>query len=130
MSLTSSFNERAKYQYLLQLSNEQVRALKLGDMPTFDRILAAKRAIIDSLVDMKNLVRNDPTLRTVVEQIVQNDHIAERLIYRKMGRIRRELSEIHQFKKARRAYGRNSAKIKPGGFIVDENTPRFLDKAS
>jgi hypothetical protein len=129
MALTSTFNERTKYEYLLQLSHEQVRALKLGDIPTFDRILAAKRAIIDTLVDMKNLVRNDPTVRTVVEQIVQNDHTAERLLYRKIGYIRRQLSEIHQFKKARRAYGR-TIRAKTVPFGVDENTPRFLDKAS
>jgi len=130
MSLTSAFNERAKYNYLLQLSSEQIRALKLGDMPTFDRILAAKRAIIDSLIDAKNLVNSDSALRTMVEQIVQNDKTAERLLYRKVGYIRRQLSEINQFKKARRAYGRNSAKINPGPFVIDENTPRFFDKAS
>lgn len=130
MSLSSATNERAKYNYLLRLSGEQVRALKLGDIATFDRILAAKRAIIESLVDGRNMVKNDPTLMTMVQQIQENDRTAEKLLYRKIGYIRRQLSEIHQFKQARRAYGKNSAKMNRTPFGVDENTPRFFDKAS
>lgn len=130
MSLTSTLNERAKYNYLLQLSGEQIRALKLGDMATFDRILSAKRAIIESLVDGRSMVKNDPTLLGIVQQIQENDRAAEKLLYRKIGYIRRQLSEIHEYKKARRAYGRSSTRISRGPFIVDENTPRFFDKAS
>lgn len=130
MSLTSTVNERAKYNYLLQLSGEQIRALKLGDMPTFDRILSAKKAIIESLVDGRSMVKNDPTLMGVVQQIQENDRAAEKLLYRKIGHIRRQLSEIHEYKRARRAYGRSSTPINRNRFVVDENTPRFFDKAS
>jgi len=130
MSAASTLNERAKYTYLLHLSNEQVRALKLGDIPTFDRILAAKRAIIESLVEARNMVKNDPSLMTVVDQIRLNDQAAEKLLYRKIGYIRRQLTDIHQFTRARRAYGRNSARITTAPFVIDEDTPRFFDKAS
>ncbi len=128
MSLASQSTERAKYGYLLQLASDQVRALEEEDIFGFDRILKAKSVLIESLVDARNLVAGDPILRKQVAQIQELDKTAQRLLYRKMGRIMREMSEIQQFKKAKRAYARPSAPANVTRFRPDEAT--FLDRRS
>ena len=125
MSTTHYLSERAKYSYILQLSKDQIRALEMNDMAAFDKILAAKRTIINSLTDARSLVANDPTLMTVVEQIKDSDKLTERLLYRRVGEIRRKMDEIQQFQMARRAYKKIGRKSP--SFVTSNETPMVVD---
>lgn len=130
MSNAAGNTDRAKLTYLLNLSQEQVQALGCDDMFAFDRILAAKRTVIESLNDARGLLAADPTLASVVTRIQDADKMAQRLLYRKVGRIMREMNELNQQKKARGAY-RNATgdeAARPIGFLPD--TPSYLDTKS
>jgi hypothetical protein len=130
MSLMTGNAERAKFGYLLELSQEQIKALESEDMFAFDRILAAKGAIIESLRDTRSLMAADPTLAGVVTRIQDADKLAQRLLYRKVGRIMREMNELNQQTKARSAYQatRPLVKSRPLGFLPD--TPSYMDTKS
>ena len=128
MSLATKSTECAKYGYLLQLARDQIKALESEDMFAFDRILDAKRALIESLVDGSTMLANDPVLRTQVAQIQEMDKTAQRLLYRKVGRIMREMAELQQFKKAKRAYARPSGVATVQHFRPAESG--FLDQRS
>ena len=128
MSLATNSAERAKYGYLLQLAREQIQALESDDLFAFDRILAAKRALIESLRDARALVASDPVLGKQVTQIQEMDAAAQRLLYRKVGKIMREMSELQQFKKARRAYA--PAAPRPARLRLAPDSPSLLDRRS
>jgi len=130
MSLATGGTERAKFGYLLDLSREQIQALECDDMFAFDRILAAKRTLIESLRDARGVFAADPTLASVVTQIQDADKMAQKLLYRKVGRIMREMNELNQQKKARGAYRTTPSRegTKPLGFLPD--TPSYLDVKS
>ena len=134
MSTTAGSAERAKFGYLLDLSREQVQALECEDMFAFDRILAAKKTVIESLQDPRGTLAADPTLLSVVTRIQDADKMAQRLLYRKVGRVMREMNELNQQKKARGAYGyagafaARRAASKPIGFLPD--TSSYLDTKS
>ncbi len=126
MSLASASTERAKYGYLLQLAREQIQALETEDLFAFDRILSAKKTLIESLVDGRAMMASDPTLRSVVTQVQDLDKTAQRLLYRKVGKIMREMAEIQQFKKARRAYGPRLPLTSPSSWTNAPNGERFF----
>lgn len=130
MSTAAGNTERAKFGYLLDLSQEQIQALECDDLFAFDRILAAKKTVIESMHNAQAVMAADPTLASVVTRIQDADKMAQRLLYRKVGRIMREMNELNQQKKARGAYrstpGRMAAK--PVGFLPD--TPSYLDMKS
>ncbi len=128
MSTLSYINERAKYNYILSLSKNQIRALELNDMAGFSKILAAKHTLISSLRDGKKLLELDPTLQTVVNQINDSEKMTEKLLYRRLGHIRRQLSEIQEFNLARRAYKKISRKVP--SFVMTSDTPMMLDQRS
>lgn len=130
MSLTAHTTERAKFGYLLQLAHEQIKALEMDDMNAFDRILAAKRALINGLTNARSLVEADQTLEGVIIQIQECDQAAQRLLYRKTGRIMRELSELQQAKKARRAYYKSAQAAPRRAYPFQPDTPRFIDQKS
>ena len=100
MSLASGSAERAKYGYLLQLAREQIQALETDDLFAFDRILAAKRTLIESLVDGRTLVAADPVLRTLVTD-PGTGRGGSAPAYRKVAGIMRGMEEMQQFKGAR-----------------------------
>ncbi len=129
MSLATKGTERAKYGYLLQLAQDQVKALEAEDMFGFDRILSAKRVLIESLVDARALITGDPVLSKQVTQIQELDKTAQRLLYRKVGRIMREMSELQQYKKARHAYAPPVAAA-PTVMRLRPDESRFLDRRS
>ncbi len=104
MSLAGAGSDREKFDFLLQLSQEQVRALEADDMSRFDHILAAKNAIITSFQDARSLAASDSALAGVILHIQDADKTAQRLLYRKTGRIMRQLTEIGQQRRARSAY--------------------------
>ena len=125
MSLAGLSGDREKFDLLLRLSLEQVRALEADDMNAFDHILAAKDAVIASFQDARALVAADSTLANVISHIQDADKSAQRLLYRKTGRIMRQLTEIGQQKRARFAYQ------SPGGVRADAPPPaasRFVDR--
>lgn len=130
MSLTSAGSERDKFGYLLQLAQEQIKALEADDMYAFDRILAARGAIIDSFIDARGLVESDPALQTQAAQIQECDRSAQRLLYRKVGRIMRAMSELQQAKLARRAYFQGARTPAPGAFEFKPEAARFVDQQS
>ena len=80
----------------LQFAQEQIKALEADDMYAFDQILAARRTILDSLVDVRAQVAADPALQTLATRIQECDRSAQRLLYRKVGGIMRSLSELQQ----------------------------------
>lgn len=134
MSAATGNTERAKFGYLLDLSYQQVHALECEDMFAFDRILAAKKTVIESMKDPRGVLAADPTLASVVTRIQDADKMAQRLLFRMVGRIMREMNELNQQKKARGAYGgqgKNAAwraAAKPIGLLPD--TPSYLDTKS
>jgi len=125
MSLSMTGSDRDKFFYLLQLSSEQIRALEADDMFAFDRILAAKDAVIASFHDARAMAASDASLGTVIQQIQDADQAAQRLLYRKTGRIMRELTEIRRQHKARQAY--QAPQSAPSG-ASPTDTPRFVDR--
>jgi len=126
MSLITGNSERAKFGYLRELALEQITALETDDLIAFDRILGAKRSIIESMRDTPSLLAADPTLLGVVTQIQDADKMAHKLLYRKVGRIMREMDALNRQKKARGAYGVDRAAAKRTiGFLPD--TPSYLD---
>jgi len=129
MTMAAGSTERAKFGYLLDLAQEQIQALESDDMFAFDRILAAKRSLIEGLRDPRGQIAADPTLVGVVSRIQDADKMAQRLLYRKVGRIMREMSELNQRKKTHDAYQSAPTRLaKPLGFLPD--TPSYLDVKS
>ncbi len=127
MSPTATGSDREKFDSLLQLSLEQVRALEADDMNAFDHILAAKNALVGSFQDARALVASDSALAGIIGHIQEADKTAQRLLYHKTGRIMRQLTEIGQQKRARHAYQ------SPGGVRADAPPPdasRFLDRGT
>ena len=83
----------------------------------------------ESLRDARAVLAADPTLHSVVARIQDADKMAQRLLYRKVGRVMRELSELNQQTTARGAYDKTGKKsAKPIGFLPD--TPSYLDTQS
>jgi len=129
MSTAAANTERAKFGYLLELSQEQVQALECDDMFAFDRILAAKRIIIESLTDVRSTMAADPTLTGVVTRIQDADKMAQRLLYRKVGQVMRQMDELNRQEKARGAYQTKAApQRRPLGLLPD--TPSYVDMKS
>lgn len=130
MSLSTANTEHAKFGYLLDLAQEQIQALESDDLFAFDRIIAAKNTLIQSLHDPRSLLASDPTLTSVVTRIQDADKMAQRLLFRKVGRIMREMNEINQYKKARGAYAglKTRQQSHPIGFLPD--TSSYMDVKS
>lgn len=127
MSTAATATERAKLRYILELSQDQIRALESNDLPAFDRILAAKHSLIHGLTDTRHLVASDPTLAAVVTAIREADGMTQRLLYRKVGRLMREMNELNQCKKARGVYASRLSSA-PAGLLPDAS--RFVDMKS
>ncbi len=127
MSTATAATERANLRYILELSQEQVRALESNDLPAFDRILAAKRSLINGLTDARHLVASDPALASVVAAIREADGTTQRLLYRKVGRVMREINELNQYKRARGAY---ACRLAPPPVGLLPNASRFVDMGS
>ncbi len=128
MSLVSQNAERAKFGYLLQLAQDQIQALEADDFFGFDRILAAKAALVTTMTDARAQLAADPSLGKVVTQIGECDKAALRLLYRKTGRLMREMAELQQGSKARRAY---SVPVRHfASPALEPESPRFLDQKS
>ena len=130
MSIGGSLSERAKYTYMLHLCREQIRVVSMGDMLALDRIMLAKKAIIESLNDPQSLMRNDPSVITIIEQIKQAEIESQSALQERMNVVKKKLTEVTKQQGARRAYRRYPASTHRMGFTVDQYTPRFIDRAS
>ncbi|MDQ2686524.1 MAG: hypothetical protein M3Y28_01510 [Armatimonadota bacterium] len=130
VTLVSSDSQRCKFTYLLNLAQEQVRALETDDFNAFDRILAAKKTLIAAFPDAARQIAADPALAGVVRQIQDCDKAAQRLLYARIGRVMRTLSELEQSKKARRAYGKPPASTPTLPWRLAPDTSQFLDQKS
>ena len=128
--LVSGDTQRCKFSYLLHLAQEQVRALEIDDLNAFDRIIAAKDRIIADFPDAGRQVAADPALAGVVRQIQDCDKAAQRLLYGRIGRVMRTLSELEQSKNARRAYGKSPKKAPALPWRLVPHAPQFLDQKS
>ena len=130
MSLTSRNDERAKFASLLKLAHAQIQALESDDMLAFDQILAAKRGLIESLNDARGLLADDPALRSVAARIEDADRMAQRLLYRIVGRIMREMNDLNRQTKARGAYQAADPlpAHRPAGFFPDASS--YMDVKS
>ena len=130
MSLAARNAEHAKFKRLLELAQQQIKALEADDMLAFDEILAAKRLLIESLQDARGMLTADSAVETVVSRIQDADKAAQRLLFHKVGLIMREMNRLNQQEKARGAYRREAlpAPAKPLGFLPD--TPMFMDVRS
>lgn len=127
MSTASAATERAKLTYILDLSRDQIQALEADDFSAFDRILAAKRSLIGGLTETRHLVATDPALASVVTAIRDADGMAQRLLYRKVGRVMREINEMNQYKRARGAY---ASRLSPYPASLSPDASRFMDRKS
>lgn len=119
--------ERDKFYYLLQLCQEQIRALESDDYFAFDRILTAKGTLIATMTQARQTLAADPSLGTVVARIQDCDKGAQRLLYRKVGAIMRELCLIESGSKARAAYG-STLRRRAVPASAPPNAPVFMDK--
>ena len=130
MSLAARNSERTKLKRLLELSQQQIQILEADEMTAFDEILTEKQTLTDSLPDGQAILEADPSLAAIVARIQSADKLAERILYRKVGEIMRELNRVNQQEKARGAYRRENAPApaRPIGFLPD--TPMFMDVRS
>ena len=128
MSLIARSAERAKFQALLGLAEQQIHALEADDMLRFDEILTQKRALIESLVENRRAAADD-VLESLVSRIEDADKAAQRLLFSKAGLIMREMNRVNQQEKARGAYRAEPPPARrPLGFLPD--TPMFIDARS
>ncbi|MDR3707237.1 MAG: hypothetical protein P4L33_02975 [Capsulimonadaceae bacterium] len=130
MAITRNLSERAKYTYLLQLSQEQIRAIERNDMHAFDQILLAKGSIIESLADPAELIKADPSLETIIERLKASEIEAQEKLNVLLNEIKTKLNTAQSYKQARHAY-RRFTPIGTSGydFRLDKTIPRFIDRA-
>lgn len=130
MSLSAHATERDKYYRLLQLSQDQIKALETDDLFEFDRIMQAKDDVIRSFGSTDGLLEADPALSTVCNEIRERDKTAMRLLFDRLGRLKRQISELHRYKTAHSAYVSNARPKNEMERIFAGNAPRFIDKHS
>jgi len=130
MSIAGSLSERAKYTYLLHLCREQIRVVSLGDMMALDRIMLAKKAIIESLHDPQGLMKKDPSVIPVINQIKQAEVESQTILQERINVVKQKLAAVTKQQTARTAYRRYPAGTRKLGFTVDQYTPRYIDRAS
>jgi len=121
--------ERAKFSYLLKLSQEQIRAIEDDDMERVDRILTAKGTLISCLSNAKEASSLDAEIAMLVDQIKVSEEQATQMLEVKLNDIKHELIEIRVKHQARGAYFKFSS-IGPHGydFRRDNTLPRFIDR--
>jgi hypothetical protein len=130
MSLSAYSTEREKYYLLLQLSQEQIKALEMDDLFEFDRIMQAKDDIIRSFGATSGLIDADPALASICSEIQARDTTAMRLLFDRLGKLKRQIAELNQYQTARNAYRSTANVTAPQARIFANNTPRFIDRHS
>ncbi len=131
MSLAVRSAERTALKRLLELAQQQVSLLEADDLTAFDALLAEKWTLTKSLKNGSAILAADPSLETLVVRIQDADKAAQRLLYRKVGQVMREINQVNRQEQARSAYHAPpppSAARKPLGLLPD--TPMFMDVRS
>jgi len=130
MSLAAHTSEREKYYQLLQLAQDQIKALEMDDLFEFDRIVAVKDEVIKSMGDSTGLLDTDPALASVCSEIQDRDKTAMRLLFDRLGRLKRQISELNQYQTARAAYRVSAQQLTEQGRIFANGAPRIVDRKS
>jgi hypothetical protein len=129
MSSNTLTAERDKYYHLLQLARAQVRALEMDEMADFDRIMRDKDIVIRSFGGTQGLVALDPALPEIARQIQNCDTAATRLLYGKLGRIKRRMTDLKQYQAARSAYRTMAGHpADRAASVFAAGVPRFIDR--
>jgi len=95
-----------------------------------DRIMLAKKSIIENLRDPQGLMKSDPSVVTIVDQIKAAEIESQEILQGRINVVKQKLNEINRQQGARKAYRRYPAGTHRLGFTVDQYTPRFIDRAS
>jgi hypothetical protein len=128
MSTTAMDDRLGKYESLLHLALAQVDAIDAGDQKTLDRIIDRKWSIIQGLSGTKDLLKTEPSLAQILEQIQVADKLAEQKLTARMGAVRNRLCLLNKQNAAKQMYAQASRKKHPIlGLAVDDSTPRFFD---
>lgn len=130
MSLAAHATEREKYYHLRQLAQDQIKALEMDDLFEFDRIMAEKDEVIRSMGSTDGLLEADPALAGVCTEIKDRDKTAMRLLFDRLGRLKRQISELNQYQTARNAYNNVAKSTSEQGRVFANDAPRFVDKRS
>jgi hypothetical protein len=125
MSTTAYLSARAKFDAILQLSRDQATAIEANDMVKFNAALAKKGELIASLRDTKHLMASDPSIETVINKVRASEKYSEKLLYERLGMLKRKMIDLQQVKAARGAYKRNTIKLP--SFVPTADTPRMFD---
>jgi flagellar biosynthesis/type III secretory pathway chaperone len=117
-----------KYNYLLELALEQLRAIECGDQKRLQLIIEQKWSLIRSLSGTKELMTKEPTLPGIIERIQKADKLAETRLAARMGTVREQLCQINKRRSAKRVYCQAGRQKHPVlGLALDDTTPRFFD---
>jgi hypothetical protein len=128
MSIILHEDKIQKYRTLRDLALAQVDAVEEGDQNALDTIIEQKWQIIRSLSGTKELLKTEPLLAGILDEIRDADKLAEEKLATRMGSIRNKLTLIGKAGMAKKIYAQASAKKHPlFGFSIDKNTPRFFD---
>jgi hypothetical protein len=130
MSLAAHATEREKYYRLRELARKQIYAIEADDFFEFDRIMAEKDEVIATMGSTEGLLDADPALVTVCDEIRERDKTAMRLLFDRLGRLKRQITELHQYQTARNAYRAAAKPATEAERIFANNAPRFVDKRS
>lgn len=130
MSPAANASEREKYYRLRDLANAQIKAIEREDFNEFDRIMAEKDDVIRGLGSIDALLDADPALSTVCDEIRDRDKTAMRLLFDRLGRLKRQIAGLNQYQTARNAYRVGSQPTKGPESLFANDAPRFIDKRS
>jgi hypothetical protein len=128
MAPTTTAQNRAKFDKILQLSRDQYRAIESNDLDKFRSILTAKGDLIGSLSGTRQVVEQDPSIHAVIEQIKESEKKAENLLSQRLETIGLQLTEIHRARAAKCEYRKVNRKLP--SFVPDPNTPMIFDRRS
>jgi hypothetical protein len=128
MMTAPSLDKLWKYNYLLELSLEQLRVIETRDQKRLAEIMEQKWSVIRSLSGTRELMKSEPSLPGIIAKIQQADKLAEIKLTARIGTVRDQLCQINKRRSAKRVYGQTSRKKHPIlGLDLDETTPRYLD---
>jgi hypothetical protein len=116
---------RSKFESILELSEDQLKALQCGNMPGFQHALAAKGAVIESMVGALTKPITDPIILAMVTKIQENEQKSESLIRQRLEGTRNELIKHEQTRSATKVYGKVGKK--QPDFIPTSDTPVMFD---
>ncbi|MCW3058561.1 MAG: hypothetical protein JWQ02_382 [Capsulimonas sp.] len=128
MPLSATAKNRQTFEKLLTLSAAQIAALESDDMPKFDRILQEKHVVIGMLGGAREMIDADPSLQSLANRINASEETAQRLLFARIGEIRRELGDLRRQGKVRAAYASSTPMTARAQMMNARGTARFMDQ--